>query len=89
MAKDSQALEQEFMATVKEKTGYTLDEWMKMIRATGLSKSKEIHAHLKDNYPLNHLQATFLMGIYLNDGQPVYDYEALFAKLFDGDAPHA
>lgn len=86
MAKDSQALEQEFIATVKDKTGHTLDEWMGIIRETGLDKSKPIHSYLKENHKLNHLQATFLMGIYMNDGQPVYDYEALFAKLFEGKA---
>jgi len=84
MAKDSQALEQEFIATVAEKTGHTLDEWMGIIRETGLDKSKPIHSYLKDNHKLNHLQATFIMGIYMNDGQPVYDYEVLFAKLFEG-----
>ena len=84
MAKDSQAIEQEFIDTVVEKTGHTLAEWMDIIRSTGLSKSKEIHTHLKDNYPLNYAQATFLMGIYMNDGQPVYNPQVLFAKLFDG-----
>lgn len=84
MAKGSQALEQEFIATIHEKTGHSLDEWMDIIRATGLSKSKEIHTYLKDNHPINYMQATFLMGIYMNDGQPVYDYDVLFAKLFIG-----
>ncbi|MDX2076256.1 MAG: DUF5655 domain-containing protein [bacterium] len=84
MAKDSQALEQEFIVTVAEKTGHTLDEWMGIIRETGLDKSKPIHSYLKDNHKLNHLQATFLMGIYLNDGKPVYDYEVMFANLFAG-----
>ena len=86
MAKDSQRLEQEFIATVKEKTGKTLQEWMQVIGASGQDKSSAILKWLKDEHQLNHLQANFLTGIYLNGGQPVYDYEALFAKLFQDKA---
>jgi hypothetical protein len=30
------------------------------------------------------LQATFLSGLYLNDGKPVFDHKVLFANLFEG-----
>ena len=84
MAKDSQRLEQEFIAKCRENTGRDLTEWMEIIRATGLGKSNAILKWLKDEHKLNHLQANFLSGIYLNDGKPVYDYEVLFANLFKG-----
>jgi hypothetical protein len=82
MAKDSQRLEQEFIATVRDKTGKELSEWMRIIQASSLDKPKAILKWLKEQHGLNHMQANFLSGIYLNDGQPVYDYEALFTKLF-------
>jgi hypothetical protein len=84
MAKDSQRLEQEFIATAREKTGRDVPEWMTIISTSGLDKSNALIKWLKDEHKLNHLQANFLTGIYLNGGQPVYDYDVLFAKLFDG-----
>lgn len=82
MAKDSQRLEQEFIATVHEKTGKSLPKWMDIIRQSGLDKPNVILKWLKENHQLNHMQANFLSGIYLNGGEPVYDYEKLFQKLF-------
>lgn len=86
MAKDSQRLEQEFIASAKEKTGKDLAEWMAVIGATGLEKQTIIHKWLRETHALNYIQATILTGIYLNDGKPVYDYDVLFARLFDGKA---
>src|SRR5688572_7932411 len=82
MAKDSQRLEQEFIATVHEKTGKTLRDWMVVIAQSGLDKPNAILKWLKENHQLNHLQANFLSGIYLNDGEPVFNHEKLFQKLF-------
>lgn len=84
MARDSQRLEQEMIATAREKTGHDIAEWMVIIGESGLSKQSEIHKWIRDNHKLNYSQATFLTGIYLNDGQPVYDYEVMFDKLFVG-----
>jgi hypothetical protein len=84
MAKDAQRLEQEFIASAREKTGRDVPEWMTVIGTTGLDKPNAILKWLKENHKLNHLQANMLAGIYMNGGQPVYDYDALFAKLFDG-----
>lgn len=84
MAKDSQRLEQEFIANVREKTGRDIPEWMTVIGTTGLDKPNAILGWLKETHKLNHMQANFLAGMYLNGGQPVHDYEVLFAKLFDG-----
>lgn len=86
MAKDSQRLEQEFIATAQAKTGNDVPGWMGVIGASGNDKMNAIVAWLKDAHKLNHMQATFLAGIYLNDGKPVYDYEVLFGKLFEGKA---
>jgi len=85
MAKDSQRLEQEFIASSREKTGKDVPAWMSVISESGLEKKPNtILNWLKNEHKLNHMQANFLSGIYLNDGKPVFDYEVLFAKLFEG-----
>jgi len=84
MARDSQRLEQEFIATTPEKTGKDVPEWMAVIQTSGLDKPNAILNWLKAEHKLNHMQANFLSGIYLNNGKPVFDYEVLFQKLFDG-----
>lgn len=86
MAKDSQRLEQELIATAREKTGHDVPEWMAIIGETGLDKPNAILNWLKTTHGLNHLQANLLAGIYLNGGQPVFDYEVLFNKLFQDKA---
>lgn len=84
MAKSAQELEQEFLASLEEKTGNDLLGWMEAIRASGQTKTTALTKWLKQEHGLNHLQATMLAGIYLNDGKPVYDYEVMFDKLFVG-----
>ncbi len=84
MAKESERLEREFIASVREKTGKDLVEWMTVIGSSGESKPNAILNWLKQTHNLNHMQANFLSGIYLNDGQPVFDHQALFSKLFEG-----
>lgn len=86
MARGSQERELEFIATAKDSTGHSVDEWMTIIDNAGLEpKPNTILKHLKANHDLNHLQANYLANLYLNDGNPVYNYENLFAKLFDGN----
>ncbi len=84
MAKESERLEREFITTVREKTGKDLAGWMSLIAGSGESKPNAILNWLKQTHNLNHMQANFLSGIYLNDGKPVFDHKVLFAKLFDG-----
>lgn len=87
MAKGSQELEQQFIASARDKTGHDVPEWMAIIEAAGLDpKPNTILKWLKETHNLNHMQANFLSGIYLNDGKPVFDYEVLFQKLFEGKA---
>lgn len=83
MAKGAQEIEQQFIVTAKEETGRNLDEWITYLKSTSLSKTNEIIAHIKSEFKLNHMQASMLAGIYLNDGKPVHDYATLFAKLFE------
>lgn len=85
MARGSQERELDFIATAKENTGHSIPEWMGIIEKANLEpKPNTILKHLKANYDLNHLQANLLSGLYLNDGQPVFNYERMFEKLFAG-----
>jgi predicted transport protein len=88
MAKTSGEFEQEFIKTAKEKTGKTLEQWLPVVKKSGLSKQMEITNWLKAEHKLNHLQASLLAGLYLNNGQPVYQNETSlldnqFAKCED------
>jgi predicted transport protein len=75
MAKTSGEFEKEFIDTAKEKTGKTLEQWLPVVKASGLSKTMEIINWLKEEHKFNHLQATLLTGLYLNNGKPVYQNE--------------
>lgn len=89
MARGSQERELEFIENAKETTGYSVEEWMSVIEGEGLEpKANTILKHLKANHGLNHLQANYLSGIFLNDGKPVYNYEVLFANLFEIGRAH-
>ncbi len=75
MAKTSGEFEQEFMQTAKEKTGKTLEQWLALVKKTAYTKQMEILNWLKAAHGLNHMQAQFVAGIYLNNGKPVYQDE--------------
>ncbi len=75
MAKTSGEFEQEFIQTAAEKTGRTLEQWLPVIKKTGFGKQMEITNWLKAAHSLNHLQATLLAGLFLNNGNPVYQNE--------------
>jgi predicted transport protein len=76
MAKTSGEFEQEFIQAAKEKTGRTLEQWLPVVKKSGLSKQMEVTNWLKTEHKLNHLQASLLAGLYLNNGKPVYQNEA-------------
>ncbi|MDQ3193673.1 MAG: DUF5655 domain-containing protein [Bacteroidota bacterium] len=83
--KTSKDYEAEFLSSVKEKTGNDLSAWLKILKATPLKKMKESVEWLKKEKGLNHSEATFLTGIFLNDGKPVFaDSGNLTDALFKG-----
>lgn len=88
MAKTSGELEKEFIDTAKEKTGKSLQEWLGLVKASGIEKRNDILEWLKKGHGLNHTQAQLIAGIYLNNGKPVYINESdllenQFAKCLD------
>jgi predicted transport protein len=76
MAKTSGEYELEFIQTAKEKTGKTLEQWLGVVKPKDFKKQMEILNWLKKEHKLNHMQAAFVAGIYLNNGKPVYQNES-------------
>ena len=81
--KTSEDFEREFIQDCEGLTGRSLQAWMDLLKATGLSKQKELLGHVKTEYGLNHMQSNFLAGIYLNNGKPVFDTAALKEAHFE------
>lgn len=84
MARQAREYEQEFLANLEDRTEKNLPQWMEIIASSGQTKTNAIIKWLKGSFSLNHREATMLTGIFLNDGKPVYDYDAMFERLFDG-----
>ncbi len=81
--KTSEELEKEFIQASQEKTGKTLEEWMTYLEPKGFTKLKESVDYLKKEEGINHMNATFIGGILLNGGKPVYDSSVLFNAHFE------
>ena len=84
MAKTSGELEKEFIDTAKDKTGKSLEQWLALVKTSGIDKRNDIIEWLKKGHGLNHMQAQFVAGIYFNNGDPVYINEnALLENQFE------
>lgn len=81
--KTSEELEKEFIAACKEKTGKSLEEWMTLLTPKGFTKLKEAVDYLKQDEGISHMNATFIGGIAINGGKPVYDSSVLFNAHFE------
>lgn len=75
MAKTSSELEKEFIDGAKEKTGKSLKEWLSLAKSSGIEKRNDLLDWLKKGHGLNHMQAQFVTGIHLNNGNAVYSNE--------------
>lgn len=70
--KTSGEIEREFIDNLKDSTGKPLNEWMKLVGASGVTKRNDIIKWLKEKNGFGHMNASLMAGIYLNDGKPVY-----------------
>ena len=75
MAKTSAEFEKDFMDSIKDQTGKSLAEWIGVLNKSGLAKQMEVTNLLKENHEMNHMQASLLAGLFLNNGKPVYQNE--------------
>lgn len=72
MAKTSHEIEQDFIKGLKSTTGKDLKGWLDAIKKRGIEKRNDIIAWLKKEHQFGHMNASLLVGIYINDGRPVY-----------------
>lgn len=83
MAKTSGEIEKEFLDKASEKTGKSVNDWIGLIKKSGLEKRNDILDWLKKVKGINHMHAQLITGIYLNNGNPVYiDQDILFESQF-------
>jgi predicted transport protein len=84
MAKTSREIEQDFINGLKTKTGKDLQYWLSSIKENGIAKRNDPINWLKVKHGFGHMNANLLMGIYSNDGKPVYSSEqTLLDNQFD------
>lgn len=72
MIKTSQEIEKDFIDSLKSTTGKDLKEWMKAITDCSIEKRNDVIKWLKADYGFGQMNANLLMGIYSNNGKPVY-----------------
>lgn len=72
VTKTSQEIEQEFIHSLKAVTSRDLNNWMKKIGDSGIDKRNDIIHWLKTENEFGHMHASLLVGIYFNNGKPVY-----------------
>ena len=72
MAKTSTEIEQDFINGLKTETGKDLLYWLSTIKESGIEKRNDIIKWLKVKHGFGHMNANLLLGIYSNDGKPVY-----------------
>jgi len=76
MAKTSGEIEKEFIDNLKSTTGKDLNQWLVELKNSKIEKRNDIIKWLKESQGFGHMNASLLVGIYLNDGKPVYGSEA-------------
>lgn len=85
MAKSPEEMKAAMIAGLKEKTGKSLDEWLKLVRAAGPGKHKEIVTLLKTRHGVTHGYANMIALQALgSDSHTATDDDALVAAQFAG-----
>lgn len=72
MTRTSAELELEFLNDLEVKTGKNLAEWMRLLHSTNHRSRRELLEFMMTEHAWSHLRAQLLIGIFLNDGKPVY-----------------
>ena len=69
---DGEKLFQEFIEELKNTTSKSLPDWLAAVKEAGISKRNDIIKWLKKSHNFGHMNASLLVGIYLNNGKLVY-----------------
>ncbi len=84
MAKSPDEMLASMIANFPEKTGKSLDEWIKLARATKLAKHGQIVTHLKSEHSLGHGYANLVAQHVLQGGQPAAEGDGLVTAQYAG-----
>jgi hypothetical protein len=85
MAKSPQEMKAAMIAGLRDKTGKSLDEWLKVLRASKLSKHKEFVTLLKTEHGVTHGFANMIaLQALQSDSQTTDDKEGLVDAQYAG-----
>lgn len=84
MAKSPEELAATMVANLKEKTGRSLDDWLKVVKRTKLAKHGEILKHLKSEHGVTHGFANLIAGKALATATPAKGADDLVEAQYSG-----
>jgi hypothetical protein len=85
MAKSPEEMKAAMIAGLEDKTGKSLEEWLRIVAASKLTKHKEIVSRLKASHGLTHGYANMIALQFLNsDSQTATDPDALVKAQYAG-----
>ena len=59
-------MENTIVKNLPEKTGKSIDQWLKLLLKENLSGKKEMNAFLKEKYKVGHFQAQTIVKMFLD-----------------------
>jgi hypothetical protein len=85
MAKSPEEMKAAMIAGLREKSGKSLEEWLRIVKASGLSKHKEIVSLLKSDHGLTHGYANMIaLQALQSDSHTAGDTDALVTAQYAG-----
>ncbi len=84
MAKSPEEMAAAMMANLKEKTGKTMPQWMKIVKSSKLAKHGEIVKMIKTEYGVGHGFANLIAHEHLKAGNPADSQDDLVDKQYAG-----
>jgi len=84
MAKSPEEMAASMIANLKEKTGKSLDAWLKIAKKTNLEKHGQIVKHLKSEHGVTHGYANLIANQFLQSGKPASTGDDLVGTQYSG-----
>lgn len=84
MAKSPEEMAASMIANLKEKTGRTRTQWLKVLKACGLEKHGQVTKLLKSEHGVSHGFASLIAHEFLNQNQPAPAAENLVDAQYAG-----
>jgi hypothetical protein len=84
MGKSPEEMAASMIANLKDKTGKTLEAWLKIANKANLEKHGEIVKHLKSEHGLTHGYANLIAAKFLENGKPESSVNDLIETQYSG-----